>query len=138
MKKYAFNALKSNSMPLRRPLDDYRNDACKTIMVPVTLPRASVIICFAEEMWSTLFRTVWSVLDRTPSNLLAEIILVNDASTAPWLQADLDEYMRKMPAVVKMVRAPERQGATVVVNDRSTVAHLPTRVSLFVCLCVCV
>ena len=43
-------------------------------------------------MWSSLFRTVWSVLDRTPKALLVEIILVNDASTADWLQGDLTQY----------------------------------------------
>ena len=68
------------------------------------------VICFAEEMWSSLFRTVWSVLDRTPKALLVEIILVNDASTADWLQADLTQYLAGMPPVVKMVMAPNRSG----------------------------
>ena len=110
-RKYAFNALRSNQLPLRRPLLDSRSPSCKGSMYPATLPRASVIICFAEEMWSSLFRTVWSVLDRTPAHLLEEIILVNDASTASWLQEDLDEYMRHMPPVVRVVKSPTRLGA---------------------------
>lgn len=69
-----------------------------------------MVICFAEEMWSSLFRTVWSVIDRTPKNLLREIILYNDASVEGWLQKDLDDYMARMPKVVKLVNAKKREG----------------------------
>lgn len=77
---------------------------------PENLPTVSVIICFAEEMWSSLFRTVWSVLDRTPVNLLREIILVDDASTAPWLQQDYVDYISRLPPIVRLIRTPNRSG----------------------------
>eukprot|EP00069_Balaena_mysticetus_P010944 bmy_20831T0 len=45
-----------------------------------SLPTASVILCFHDEAWSTLLRTVHSILDTAPRAYLKEIILVDDLS----------------------------------------------------------
>lgn len=45
------------------------------------LPTTSVIVVFYNEAWSTLLRTVYSVLHTAPAALLTEVLLVDDAST---------------------------------------------------------
>jgi len=44
------------------------------------LPTASIIICFYNEHPQALFRTIQSVIRRTPRKLLYEVILINDYS----------------------------------------------------------
>lgn len=53
---------------------------CKTIKYS-DLDSCTVIIAFRNEAWSTLLRTVHSVLDHTPESLIDELILVDDGST---------------------------------------------------------
>ncbi|OWK05693.1 GALNT15 [Cervus elaphus hippelaphus] len=45
-----------------------------------SLPTASVVLCFHDEAWSTLLRTVHSILDTAPRAFLKEIVLVDDLS----------------------------------------------------------
>lgn len=83
-----FNVMASNMMSLQRTLDDVRHPDCKTINYPMRLPKASIIICFHNEVWSTLIRTIWSIINRTPKELLEEIILgltnIRMSSFHPW------------------------------------------------------
>lgn len=44
------------------------------------MPGTSVVIAFYNEAWSTLLRTVYSVLETSPDILLEEVILVDDYS----------------------------------------------------------
>ena len=53
---------------------------CRGISYPEKLPRASVIVIFHNEAWSTLVRTVHSVISASPRELIGEIILVDDFS----------------------------------------------------------
>ncbi|XP_048449216.1 polypeptide N-acetylgalactosaminyltransferase 3-like, partial [Rhincodon typus] len=73
------------------------------------LPPTSVIIAFHNEAWSTLLRTVHSVLYTVPALVLREVILVDDDSTEDYLKERLDSYVKNLP-VVKVVRQPKRKG----------------------------
>lgn len=75
-----FNLMASDMIALNRSLKDVRLDGCKTKKYPKYLPDTSIVIVFHNEAWSTLLRTVWSVINRSPRALLKEIILVDDAS----------------------------------------------------------
>lgn len=104
-----FNVHLSDQIPLDRAIPDTRPETCKDNMVHDDLPSTSVIFCFVDEVWSTLLRSVHSVLNRSPPHLLKEIILVDDCSTKDYLKEQLDTYMAQFPKV-KIVRLKERQG----------------------------
>uniref|UniRef100_A0A3Q4AK12 Polypeptide N-acetylgalactosaminyltransferase n=1 Tax=Mola mola TaxID=94237 RepID=A0A3Q4AK12_MOLML len=81
--KHCFNLYASDRISLSRDLGaDTRPPECieQTFKRCPPLPTTSVIIVFHNEAWSTLLRTVYSVLHTAPAILLKEIILVDDAS----------------------------------------------------------
>nr|KAF6469447.1 polypeptide N-acetylgalactosaminyltransferase 11 [Molossus molossus] len=109
--KHAFNMLISNRLGFHRDVPDTRDAACKDKTYPADLPVASIVICFYNEALSALLRTVHSVLDRTPAQLLHEIILVDDDSDFDDLKGELDEFVQKhLPGKIKVIRNRKREG----------------------------
>lgn len=58
-------------------------DRCKNWIYPEAkyLPTASVILVFYDEGWGVLLRTVHSVINTSPPELLKEVVMVDDGST---------------------------------------------------------
>ncbi|KAA8588178.1 hypothetical protein FQN60_001372 [Etheostoma spectabile] len=110
--KHCFNLYASDRISLSRDLGaDTRPPECieQTFKRCPALPTTSVIIVFHNEAWSTLLRTVYSVLHTSPAILLKEIILVDDASVDEELKDKLDEYLKRL-SIVQVVRQRERKG----------------------------
>lgn len=116
-KKEAFNILVSEQIPLNRTLPDLRMQECKKLTYDISkLPTASVVLIFNNEAWTTLMRTAHSVINRSPPELLKEVVLVDDFSDRPELTGDkLDVYAKKEwpDDVVKVVHLKERSGLVV-------------------------
>lgn len=106
----AFNQYASDLISVHRSLPDPRDQWCKEPgRYLKDLPPTAVIICFHNEAWSVLLRTVHSVLDRSPEHLIQEIILVDDFSDMPHLKRQLEDYMMNYPKV-RIIRANKREG----------------------------
>ena len=105
-----FNAALSDEISVNRSLPDIRHLECKKKKYLKKLDSASIIVSFHNEHLSTLLRTCWSVINRSPASLIKEIILVDDASTKIELKSKLDKYVSKNLPKVKIIRLKKRSG----------------------------
>ncbi|XP_034017295.1 polypeptide N-acetylgalactosaminyltransferase 15-like [Thalassophryne amazonica] len=109
VKKYGFNEVVSERISLHRRLPDARHPECVGKEYIMSLPSASIIICFHDEAWSTLLRTVHSVLDTAPKRFLHEVLLVDDLSQHGHLKSVLSEYLAHLDRV-RLIRSSKRLG----------------------------
>lgn len=106
-----FNALLSDSISVNRSIPDIRHKLCRFKKYNSKLPTVSVVIPFHNEHFSTLLRTVYSVLNRSPKILLKEIILVDDSSTKASLKRPLDNFLsNNLADTVQIIHLKKRQG----------------------------
>lgn len=105
-----FNLMASEMISLNRSLADVRLKSCKSKSYQTLLPTTSVVIVFHNEAWTTLLRTVHSIINRSPRELVHEIILVDDKSEHKHLGSQLEEYVAKLPIPTRVVRTPDRVG----------------------------
>ncbi|XP_061718563.1 LOW QUALITY PROTEIN: polypeptide N-acetylgalactosaminyltransferase 3-like [Cydia pomonella] len=107
---HSYNILVSDKISINRSLPDMRSDSCKSVEFNLdNLPTATVVIVFHNEAWSTLMRTVMSVIMRSPKQLLKQIILVDDASERRYLGKELDDAIANLDKV-EVIRMKERKG----------------------------
>ncbi|XP_058138602.1 probable polypeptide N-acetylgalactosaminyltransferase 8 isoform X4 [Dasypus novemcinctus] len=112
--KFGYNLYLSDQLPLNRTIPDTRDSRCLQKTYSSQLPSLSVIVIFMNEALSIILRAITSIINRTPSHVLKEIILVDDFSSNGELKVDLDEqiklYNQKYPGLLKIVRHTERKG----------------------------
>lgn len=105
-----FNLLASDMIALNRSLSDVRLSQCHDKKYPRKLPSTSIVIVFHNEAWSTLLRTVHSIIRTSPPQLLHEVILVDDASDRDHLQEKLENYVKFLDKPVHVLRTGKRSG----------------------------
>ena len=105
-----FNLLVSDMISVNRSLKDVRLADCRTKEYPSLLPQTSIVIVFHNEAWSTLLRSLHSIVNRSPIELVKEIILVDDASTHTHLGNRLEEAVTELPVSVRVLRTGSRSG----------------------------
>ncbi|XP_005102048.2 polypeptide N-acetylgalactosaminyltransferase 5, partial [Aplysia californica] len=103
-----FDESVSRAISVHRHLPDGRSIKCQRNEYS-RLPPVSILIVFHNEAWTTLLRTLHSILDRTPSELLGEIVLLDDYSDQAHLKRPLEAYVQRMPKV-RLLRARKRLG----------------------------
>ncbi|XP_049884954.1 polypeptide N-acetylgalactosaminyltransferase 35A [Pectinophora gossypiella] len=99
---HAFNTLISQRIGNYRGLPDTRNKLCRVRKYSEKLPKASIIICFYNEHFETLMRSIHSILDRTDQRHMKEIILVDDYS-------DIDGLHDKVQKAVNQLNSKFRK-----------------------------
>ena len=111
-KNFAYNTLVSSRLGFFRDINDTRHKHCLGKSFPESLPNVSVIMCFYNEDFYTLMRSVFSVVRRTPSHLLKEIFLINDNSEdkdiIQRIQNEVDQNLEL--SMVKFVTPEKRLG----------------------------
>uniref|UniRef100_A0AC35TZK5 Glyco_trans_2-like domain-containing protein n=1 Tax=Rhabditophanes sp. KR3021 TaxID=114890 RepID=A0AC35TZK5_9BILA len=105
-----FNLVASDLIPANRTLPDVRKSKWRDIIYDKHLPDTSVIIVYHNEAYSALIRTVVSVINKSPSHLLNEIILVDDYSNRTFLNNDLEVFVKTLKVRVKIIRSQKRVG----------------------------
>ncbi|XP_073433512.1 N-acetylgalactosaminyltransferase 7 isoform X3 [Dendrobates tinctorius] len=110
IKEFGFNMVASDMISLDRTINDLRHEECKYWNYDENLLTSSVIIVFHNEGWSTLMRTVHSVIKRTPRKYLAEIVMIDDYSNKEHLKGRLEDYIKQWNGLVKVFRNERREG----------------------------
>jgi len=108
--EHQFDVVANELMSLNRTMPDIRYPECQHVTFPRKLPKVSIVIVYHNEAWSTLIRTMWSVVTQTPRELLKEIILVDDFSTKDYLEKPLQEYVKNYPVPIILSRTMSRVG----------------------------
>ena len=128
--QYGLNQFLSDLIPVDRRLPDARSDWCRDQARLVTrLPKASIIVTVHNEAMSVLMRSINSIINTTPVELLEEIIIVDDASDMEHLEKGFDSKFKDFNKV-KILRIPERIGFLASRNKGALISSAPVIIFL--------
>jgi hypothetical protein len=106
-----FSVVISDKISVNRSVPLIVHPNCFNFEYFAKLPKTSVIVIFHNEVKSVLLRTIHSIFNRTPPELLHEIILVNDNSFNVELYEPLQKYVAKnFAGKVKIINLGVRHG----------------------------
>ncbi|KAI6192469.1 putative N-acetylgalactosaminyltransferase 8 [Aphelenchoides fujianensis] len=109
---FSFNSYVSDKIgPFREiPVTYHKN--CENLTYSDLKLKASILIIYHNEAFSVLIRMITGIFERTPPELLHEIILYDDASVEEHvIEPRLKEYAQLAGwSKLKFVRNPKRQG----------------------------
>ncbi|XP_063073129.1 probable polypeptide N-acetylgalactosaminyltransferase 8 isoform X2 [Engraulis encrasicolus] len=112
--RYGYNTFLSDRLPLDRELNETRPPKCLDRSYPKDLPTLSVVLIYLDEALSILKRAITSIINRTPSHLLREIILVDDHSSKEDLKQPLNAFVNLIhetkPGLIKLIRHSTQLG----------------------------
>ncbi|CAG9810904.1 unnamed protein product [Chironomus riparius] len=110
-----YSVVISDKISVNRSIKDTRHPNCQKYLYPSELPNVSIIIIFYNEVFSVLKRTLHSIVNRTPPELLHEIILVNDMSSNVELYDPLKDYIAENfpTTTIRIKNLKERKGLIV-------------------------
>ncbi|CAD7080993.1 unnamed protein product [Hermetia illucens] len=112
-REYGYNAMLSDRISLNRSVPDIRHVRCRRQKYLSQLPDVSIILPFFDEHLSVILRSCFTILSRSPPELIKEIILVDDASTKVDLGDKLEEYIADHVPKTRIIRLKRRSGLIV-------------------------
>jgi polypeptide N-acetylgalactosaminyltransferase len=95
-----------------RSIPDSRPVGCLNKTYLADLPSVSIIITFYNEYHKVLTRTIHSIINRTPKELLKEIIMINDGSDNEDCHEPFENYVENNfdSKIVRIIKMPVRSG----------------------------
>ena len=75
------------------------------------MPNEKIDTVFHNEGFTTLMRTVHSVINYSPPELLYEVVMVDDGSTRDYIaHGAIGEYIKRFNGIVKLYHNNKREG----------------------------